>query len=68
MKSRFIQGRRKISNGGGVLLERMEAGTGEGMAQELGLPNRKLTFAQVNRQAMNTAQLQVVSEMLNMRR
>ena len=35
-----------------MLLERMGAETGEAMAQELGLGNSKLTFAQANRQAM----------------
>ena len=45
----------------------MEAGTGEAMAQELGLGEGKLSFAQANRQAMDTAQLQDVSVMLNMR-
>ena len=68
MKSRFIRGRREITNGRGVLQERMEARTGEAMSQELGLGNSKLTFAQANCQAMDRAQLQDVSEMLNMSR
>ena len=67
LKSRFIQRRRKVSNGGGVLLERMEAGTGEAMAKELCPGNGKLTLAQANCQAMDTAQLQEILEMMNMR-
>ena len=54
-------------NGGGVLLERVKTGTGEVMAEEICLGNGKLSFAQANCQAMDTAQLQDVSEMLNMR-
>ena len=54
-------------NGGGVLWERVEAGTGEAMTQELDLRDSKLTFALANHQAMSTAQLQEVSEMLNMK-
>ena len=57
LKSRFIRRRREISNGRGVLWERMEAGTGEVMAQGLSLRDGKLTLAQANRQAMGTAQL-----------
>ena len=49
LESRFIQGRRKISDGRGMLEERTEAGTGEGMTQEISLRNPKLTFAQTNR-------------------
>ena len=56
-KSRFIFRRRKISNGGGVLGKRMEAGTGEVVAEELSLGNSKLAFAQANCQAMDSAQL-----------
>ena len=67
LKSRFIQKRRKVSNGGGMNGKRMEDGTGEAMAKELGLGDCKLTFAQANRQAMDMAQLQDISEMLNMR-
>ena len=63
---RFIRRRREITNGRGMLRERMEAGTGEVRAQELGLGDGKLTLAQANHQAMGTA-LQDVSEMLNMR-
>ena len=37
------------------------------MAKELGLGDSELTFAQANCQAMDMAQLQDVSEMLNMR-
>ena len=66
-KSRLIRGRRKISNGGVVLWERMEARTGEAMAQELHLGDGELTLAQTNCQAMNSAQLKGVSEMQNMR-
>ena len=54
-------------NGGGILLERIEAGTGEALAQELGLGDGELTLAQANCQAMGSAQLQDVSEMLNKR-
>ena len=54
-------------NSGGVLQERVETRTGEAMTQELGLGDDKLTLAQVNCQAMDTAQLQDVSEVLNMR-
>ena len=68
LESRFIRGRRKISDGGGMLEERTEAGTSEVMTQELGLRNPKLTFAQANCQAIDSAQLQNVSKMLNMRR
>ena len=45
----------------------MEAGTGEAMTKELSLWNSKLTLAQANREAMDAAQLQDVSEMLNIR-
>ena len=45
----------------------MEVGTGEAMAQELGLCDSKLTFAQANCLALDMVQLQDVSEMLNMR-
>ena len=67
LKSRFIRGRRKILNGGGVLWQRMQAGTGEVVAKELGLRHGKLALAQANCQAMGAAQLQDVTEMLNMR-
>ena len=67
LKSRFIQGQRKILKGGGVFWERVETGTGEGMTQELSLGDGELTLAQANPQAMDTAQLQDVSEVLNMR-
>ena len=66
-KSRFFCSWRKILNGGGMLGKRMEAETGEAMAQELSLRDGKLTFAQADHQAMGAAQLQDVSEMLNMR-
>ena len=66
MESRFIQGGRKISDGGGILGERTEPRTGEMMAQELSLGDSKLTFAQANHQAMGTAQLQDILEVLNM--
>ena len=49
LKSRFICRQRKLFNGGGMLGKRMETRTGEAMAQELGLQNCKLTFAQANR-------------------
>ena len=45
----------------------MEARAGEAMTQELSLRGGKLTFAQANCQAMGMAQLQDVSEMLNIR-
>ena len=67
MKSRFIHGQRKILDGGGVLGQRMQAGTGEAVAKELSLRHGKLTLAQANHQAMGLAQLQDVSEMQNMR-
>ena len=67
LKSRFILGRRKITDGGGVLGQGVKAGTGESVSQELGLRHCKLPFAQANRQVMGTAQLQDVMEMLNMR-
>ena len=54
-------------NGRGGLRKRMEARTGEAMAQELHLGDGELTLAQTNRQAMNSAQLKGVSEMQNMR-
>ena len=65
LKFRFVQGRRKISNGRGVFQERVKTRTGGVMAQELSLGDGKLTFAQANCQAIDTAQLQDVSEMLN---
>ena len=46
----------------------METRTSEAVAKELGLGDCKLALAQANRQAMDSAQLQDVSEMLNMRR
>ena len=55
-------------NGCGVPGERMETGTGETVSKELSLGNCKLTLAQANRQAMDSAQLQDVAEMLNMGR
>ena len=67
LKSRFIRGRRKILDGGGVLRYRMQAGTEEAVAKKLGLRHGKLALAQANRQAMGGTQLQDVSEMLNMR-
>ena len=45
----------------------MKTGTGEAVAQELGLGDSKLTLAQANHKAMDLAQLQDISEMLNMR-
>ena len=51
-----------------MLKERVEAGTDEAISQELGLGNPKLTFAQANCQALDSAQLQDASEMLNMKR
>ena len=51
-----------------VFRERMKAGTGESVAQELSLGDGELTFDQANRQAMGSTQLQDVLEMLNMRR
>ena len=52
-------------NGGGVLGQRMQARTGEAVAKELGLRHGKLALAKANCQAMGVAQLQDVSEMLN---
>ena len=46
----------------------MQARTGKAVAKELGLRHGELTLAQANCQAMGTAQLQDVTEMLNMRR
>ena len=63
MKTGFIRRQRKFSNGEGMLGKRMEAG----MAKELGLWDSKLTLPQANSQAMATAQLQDISEILNMR-
>ena len=54
-------------DGGGVLQKRMETGTDDAVAQELGLGDNNLTLAQANCKAMDSAQLQDVSEMLNMR-
>ena len=68
LQSRFIWGRRKICDGGGVLGKGVEAGAGETVSQELGFRYGKLTLAQAYRQAVGAAQLQDVSEMLNMRR
>ena len=62
LKSRFICRRRKISDGGGVLGQRMQASTGESVSKELSLRHGKLTLAQ----AIGAAQLQDVTEMLNM--
>ena len=67
LKSRFIRGRRKILDGGGVLGQRMQASTGEFVSKELGFRHGELALAQVNFQAMGVAQLQDVTEMLNMR-
>ena len=67
LKSRFIRRLRKFPNGGGMLGKRMEAGTGEAMTKELSLQDSKFTFAQANRQAVGTTQLQDVLEMMNMR-
>ena len=50
-----------------MLGKRMEARTGEGMAKKISLWDSKLTFSQANCQVVGTAQLQDVSEMLNMR-
>ena len=64
MKSRFIRGQRKISDGGGVLWQRVKADTGESVSKELSLRHSKLALAQANRQAMGAAQLQDITEML----
>ena len=50
-----------------VCLGRGLAGTGEFVSKELGLRHGKLALAQANHQAMGRAQLQDVTEMLNMR-
>ena len=47
-----------------MLWQRMQAGTGEVVAKELGLRHGKLALAQANCQAMGAAQLQDISEML----
>ena len=62
LKSRFIHGQRKISDGGGVLVQMMKTSTGESVAKELGLRQRELTLVQANHQAMGAAQLQDVTE------
>ena len=49
-----------------MLRERTVSGAGEMMSQEIGLVDGKLTFSQANRQAMSMAQIQDVSEVLNM--
>ena len=67
LKSRFICWERKITNGGGVLGKRVKAGTRESVSQELCFRYGKLTLAQAYCQAMSMAQLQDVTEMLNMR-
>ena len=50
-----------------MLGKRMDARTGEAIARELGLRDGKLTLVQADPQAMGTAHLQDVSEMLNIR-
>ena len=67
LKSRFTRGRRKILDGGSVLGQGIQAGTGEAVPKELSLRHCKLTLAKANCQAMGAAQLQDASEMLNMR-
>ena len=37
LKSRFIHGRRKFTDGGGMLGQGVKAGTGESVSQKLGL-------------------------------
>ena len=54
-------------DGGGVLWQRVKALTGESVSKELGLRHGKLALVQANCQAMGAAQLQDVTEMLNMR-
>ena len=54
-------------DGRGVLGQRMQASTGESVSKELGLRHSKLALAQANGQAMGMAQLQDVTEMLNIR-
>ena len=67
LNTRFISGRRKIINGGGVLGKRVQAGTGESVSKKFGFRYGKLTLAQAYRKAMSAAQLQDVTEMLNMK-
>ena len=67
LETRLVPGRRKFTDGRGVLRQRMEAGAGEAVSEELGLRNGKLALAHANLQAMGSAQLQDVLEMLNMR-
>ena len=66
-KSGFIRGRRELHDGRGMLGERAETGTGEMVSQELSLGHSKFTFSQADRQAMGGAQVQDISEILNMR-
>ena len=49
-----------------MLAERTKSGAGEMMSQELSFSHSKLTFAQANSQAMSLAQVQDISEVLNM--
>ena len=67
LKSRFIRGLKKLSDGGGMLEERAETGAEEMVAQELSLGDSKLTFAQANHQAVDVAQLPDIYEAMNMR-
>ena len=62
LKSWFIRGSRELCDGRGMLGERMETGTGEMVSQELSLRHRKFTFAQADRQAMGSAQVQDILE------
>ena len=45
-------------DGGGMLRQRMQAGTGEGVSKELCLRYSELALAQANCQAMGATQLQ----------
>ena len=66
LKFRFIRGRRKLSDGGGMLGERGETGDGEMVSKELSFRYSKLTFVQANCQAMSLPQVQDILEILNM--
>ena len=55
-----------LSYSEGMLGERTQTGTGEMVSKELSLRYSELTFAQANRQAISLAQVQGISEMLNM--
>ena len=63
LQTRLVCGWRKLTDGGGVLGQRMEAGTGETVSKELCLRHGQLALAHADCQAMGAAQLQDVTEM-----